>query len=279
MFHILNGGGILLLNNLLVKLHVLPSFAEITDTSVYLKTIFDILFQMKSVGMLLGGYWFLAALFFGSLIFFAVRKICSNLYIGCGILLITAILLNLFQYDIHVWNFNWIHFFAAFFIMTGHLYRQKIIDIEKNQKAMLLFLLIPLIISFFFSTRMTDCPSWGIPIYAMCAIMGTLVIFGVSHKISKHENPVTKFLIYTGGYTFNVLTWHFLSFKVVSFYLILMYNLEIDRLSDLPFIEEYAKQGYWFVYLLVGCIVPIVGTYLYHSSIDFIKRKSLIGNR
>ena len=47
--------------------------------------------------------------------------------------------------------------------------------------------------------------------------------------------------------------------------LISIYNLNIDRLGDFPVMTDYAHQGWWIIYLIVGVTLPISGTYLYHS--------------
>lgn len=69
---------------------------------------------------------------------------------------------------------------------------------------------------------------------------------------------------FTGGYTFNVLTWHFLSFKVISILLIIIYVLSIDYLECFPTITEYALDGWWLLYTVAGVGIPIVWTYYYH---------------
>lgn len=41
--------------------------------------------------------------------------------------------------------------------------------------------------------------------------------------------------------------------------------MNIDRLGDFPVMTDYAHQGWWIIYLIVGVTLPISGTYLYHS--------------
>ena len=78
------------------------------------------------------------------------------------------------------------------------------------------------------------------------------------------HSKIKQFLVYVGNYTFIVLTWHFLSMKLVSFMLIAIYGLPMKRLSEFPVIEEYARQGWWIAYLVVGVAVPVIWTYYYH---------------
>jgi hypothetical protein len=112
---------------------------------------------------------------------------------------------------------------------------------------------------------------WQVVPFALCALLGTLVIFNISYQLSQYTaNVGTKFLIYVGGYTFNVLTWHFLSMKLVSLLLIAIYGLPIKQLSEFPVIEKYAHQGWWILYLCVGVSIPVLWTYCYHRLKDTI---------
>lgn len=61
-----------------------------------------------------------------------------------------------------------------------------------------------------------------------------------------------KCIVFIGDHTMEVLTWYFLSMKLVSLMLIATYDLPIKRLSEFPVIEEYTRQGWWIAYLVVG---------------------------
>jgi hypothetical protein len=102
--------------------------------------------------------------------------------------------------------------------------------------------------------------------YIISAVVGTLVIFHLGvWLVGKKETVISRFLVFTGNHTFNVLTWHFLSLKIVSLLLILLYGLPIKQLSEFPVIESYAREGWWIAYFIVGVSVPLVGTWLYHK--------------
>ena len=59
-----------------------------------------------------------------------------------------------------------------------------------------------------------------------------------------------------------------MAFKIVSFIIIALYGLNVDRLGDFPGMSEYAHQGWWVLYLIAGVAIPISGTYIYHSLIS-----------
>lgn len=104
--------------------------------------------------------------------------------------------------------------------------------------------------------------------YYVSAILLTLTVFHLSEWIAKNKNCVISFLIFTGDHTMDILTWHLLSLKLVSLLLIALYGLPIKQLSEFPVIEEYARQGWWVLYLCIGVGIPIIGTYYYHRLKD-----------
>lgn len=229
---------------------------------------------MKGVSSLLGGYWFLNSLFWGSLLFFLTKHIKINLLLQGILLFVSAMALNFYQTEIHVWNLNWLNFYAAFFIWSGNLYKTKRWNFHKNHKFILITGICIGIINLFWHSRMTDCQSFEMPLYAICAIFGTLMIFGISYHIKDFHFKIINFLIYTGGYTFNVLTWHFLSMKLITLFIIIVYNLPFATLQDFPTIKEPSFPYLWIIYTLTGVLLPILGTYLFHNKIA-IKKKVL----
>lgn len=65
-------------------------------------------------------------------------------------------------------------------------------------------------------------------------------------------------LEFIGQNTLTILTWHFLSFKVVSLIIIKIYDLPIERLSEFPVISEYATKGWWVAYFIMAMLVSNV---------------------
>ncbi len=92
--------------------------------------------------------------------------------------------------------------------------------------------------------------------YAVSALLGTLMVFSLCKLLSKKER-VTKILTYIGDRTIDILTWHFLSFKLVSIAITLLYGLSITRLAEFPVIDEYACKGWWLLCLFIGIVIPL----------------------
>lgn len=69
------------------------------------------------------------------------------------------------------------------------------------------------------------------------------------------QGTYTNILNYIGKNTLTLLTWHFLTFKIVSLVIISIYDLPIARLAEFPVITEYSKQGWWIAYFIVAMVV------------------------
>ena len=60
-----------------------------------------------------------------------------------------------------------------------------------------------------------------------------------------------------GNNTLPVLTWHMVSFKLVSLLIICVYQIPMEHLAEFPVIEQYTKDGWFILYFLIGMGVPL----------------------
>lgn len=138
--------------------------------------------------------------------------------------------------------------------MGNHL-RNGMFTFYKTTRFIIIVLPLLFILSLFWHTAIPTITYIEITPYFIVATIGSLSIFSLSHKINDN-NLIGRFLTKIGGITFNILTWHMLSFKIVSYMLILYYGLDISRLAEFPVILEYAQKGWWVLYLIVGVFIP-----------------------
>ena len=180
------------------------------------------------------------------------------------ILLSLTLILCYLKGSIHVWNFNWLNFYAAFFIWLGNCYKESGFQIEKNKVFLAGSFCLLLLIACFYSLSMTSC-TWKLIVpYSFCAFLGTLFTLGCSSFIVSAANSgVKRILTYIGDNTLTILTWHFISFKIVSLVLVFLFSLSFSKLEDFPVIKEYSFQGWWIIYATVGVIVPLLGKQLF----------------
>lgn len=92
---------------------------------------------------------------------------------------------------------------------------------------------------------------------SFCGIYLTLWIATVVSKCPK-LNIVQRILTYLGRFSFDIMLWHFFSFKVVSLVRIYLYSLPIERLSDFPIIEGVGHYYDFIAYTIVGVSLPLL---------------------
>lgn len=263
----------LLIHNFLVSLCIYPKFQGNTlESNIYVldNYIFNawhIISRMDCHDQLLGGYWFLKTLFWGSIIFFITRKIFKNYFIiGSIVLLILAIVLSYYNWQIPFFCIQTKEFFAAFLISMGHIYRSRKWHFEQSWIYIFVSAFIVGVGSLFIKCAMTDYSWTEIMPFALFSIIGTLMIFGISAKIANTSFPIIKnHLDYIGSHTFHVLTWHFLSMKIVTLLFILIFSLPMTKLSSFPVYKQFAHQGWWIVYTIIGVEIPILWMKMYDS--------------
>lgn len=92
--------------------------------------------------------------------------------------------------------------------------------------------------------------------YTVTAVLGTWTVYSLPwHKL---HGTAARTLQFIGENTLAILTWHFLCFKLVSYFIVRLYGLPMERLAEFPVISEYVEQGWWVVYFAVAIIITCV---------------------
>lgn len=235
----------------------------------FLQHAFDIITSMNGAEQLLGGYWFLHSYFVAAIISFVViylfHKRMSSLMIGCGLLLIACVLSSKF----HIESSRYLmarELLASFFMVTGYVFKQSrwlscILDYPLV--TIPIGALIVAIGTEFWPCAMTSLIWNTIIPYAFSALAGTLMVFSLCKCICKKSlSFLSKSLTYVGDRTLEILTWHFLCFKVCSLIIIAVYALPIARLAEFPVIQEFAHQGWWLAYFIIGTSLSLAIAFL-----------------
>ena len=212
---------------------------------------------------LLGGYWFVHTLFYASLISFVVIKYTTN---RGGVMVVTAILVALiliasyFNVRVPFFDIQSRELMASVFFLTGYLFQGCGYTIKWKYLFPILISLI--VIAQFWSSSVIYFVWQDVIPYILCAIIGILAIINIARMVVKTENLLSRFLIFTGSHTFVILTWHFISFRIVSLMLIFCLGLPIEELATHPTIP---LKGMWIAYTLVGVGVPLIGVMLWNK--------------
>lgn len=263
-----------LLHNAFFKLNLISDEYGVTGTDnnhIYMtEELFHRLgevFIFLSHEDLLSGYWFLKSLFWGSMIFcfllWCFAKIVKNQHYSAltvGIILVVA---NIFLQYLHrewtVFHISPRDFHAAFFIWFGFFWHQKNIESIKDHWAIFMCL-SSLILGLLFwreSMLSMSLTKW-IP-YTISACVCTISILIIIKHIPRVLSSHIEFI---GNNTLTILTWHFLSFKVVSYALVSLYHLPAKQLAEWPIIHSFEDSFTWVLYLFSGIAIPMTLAYI-----------------
>lgn len=259
--------------------HNLLSYFNIYGTSYSLKEHLNKAFYIITLNgseQLLGGYWFLIESLFASLIAFVMlwtlyksRNLLTSIkFTNWGgwynlllisiltlMLIIGALLLGEHKLLIKIKSATLL---ATALFLIGYLIKKKDVRIP----TLLSFALLAI------TFGITLCMDRGLSIYSTgidlfiilgLSLLSILAILSISFQIS--ESKVGRFLDFLGTNTLVILTFHFLSFKLVNLFIIFRDDLPIERLADFASISTN-KPFDWVLYSIVGIGLPLAAVYL-----------------
>lgn len=230
----------------------------------------NIVLHMMGHEPLLGGYWFMRALFLGSILSFGGlwigQRYFKRLSLDVRIVSWFAIVL-LASMALSFWRPEEASFYidsqvclASVFFLIGLLFKVKNVEKFGWKKCCLAFSLI-LVGSFIWKIGMNESfysVHKTIP-YVVTGVLGAWLVYSLPWN--KLQGRIANAVQFIGNNTLTILTWHFLSFKIVSLIIISIYNLPIVRLAEFPVITDYAVQGWWLAYFLAAIVVTCAIAY------------------
>lgn len=220
-----------------------------------------IVFVMGGSEQLLGGYWFLRSLLIASIIGFITIKFIPKKAIGGGIWLTISILTKALNID----KVSFDAMATAFFVFGNVFASHTIITLRQ---AIIVFFIV-CIGAYFLPMEMIDQTVASTLPYATVATIGSLMALKVANvcDLRLKKGFFRQLLLFIGDHTLEILTWHFLCFKLVSLFIIMIEQRPIKQLAYFPVIPADADSGslyshYWLLYFLVGIGIPILFTAL-----------------
>lgn len=218
-----------------------------------------IITRMTDNEQLLGGFWFLRSLLVCSLIGFVVVKYVKSALIGGGgILFALTMVLSYTHKDLPYFHIGARETFASLFFVIGHAYKMRGYEFHNSGRCLAVALVLVTIGAHLLPTNMLTFQWWQVAPYCLVATCGTLGTFNVAKLIVGKDNYIRHLMVYIGNNTLAILTWHFLSFKLVSLVIIFIYQLDLARLAEFPVITEYSSKGWFVLYFMVGVSAPLV---------------------
>ena len=241
--------------------------SSLYTTEDILKRAATIVGSMCGADQLLGGYWFLHCYFFAAIISFVVilcfRKRLKLVFLGALVLLLLSVLLSRFGLSIPYY-IEARELLAASFMVAGFSYRRTSLNLEQRYPLIVIpaGAAVVALGAAFWPSNMLALTWTGILPYFVSAIAGIFMAFSLCKWLSRFK-LLGGSLTFTGDRTLSILTWHFLSFKIVSLVIIAIYGLSIVHLAEFPVIETYAYRGWWAAYLIVGVTIPLLLDYCF----------------
>lgn len=153
---------------------------------------------------------------------------------------------------------------GSFFFYVGYSIKnnQRMWNIASSWYFLIMTLIIvPLVAAFIPSSMVTLKFETIIP-YTISALLASVTLLTSINRLNMTLSHFHKIIIYVGRNTLSILTWHFLSFKIVSLVIVVLYGLPIAQWAYFPSIQEYSRQGWWVVYTIAGVSIPLFMSYV-----------------
>jgi len=231
----------------------------------YIKRLFYVLLTMDKHEPLLGGYWFLKVLLLSSLLanlLFYIQnhyKLSKHFSI-CFLLLVLIISMFYNSSTVILGNFSTLFLASVYFVFGYYVAKSRINDYKYSNLELIAMLALLVGATIYYHSISMFSEGHDILVYLLFSLIGILFLLGCSKKINKID--IGKiFFYYVGSNTMIILTFHFLAFKIVSFFIIWYYNLDFSRLSQFPVVTDVGSL-WWIIYTLAGVFIPLCFSYL-----------------
>lgn len=217
---------------------------------------------------MLGTFWFLKDLFVGNLIFyFAYKwinktKLNNKYHLPVIVLILVFIseLCSMFHLRVPYFGISDKSFNAAFFIAFGYLWKQK--GWKTNNWFIWGIGIVSICIklhvipeTMFQGTSYITFFGFAIP-----ALFGSMILWDICRLMYKYlPQMIITFFEKIGHKTLWIMALHFLSFKLVSYMYLLLYELPIINLVDFPVLSICIHSPImWLIYTAIGVFIPLV---------------------
>lgn len=233
------------------------------------KNLSAILFTMHGYEELLGGFWFIRALFITSLfiVFFSLllRKYLKlKKELLCMLFLVLTVLIRRFFPDPEYWRDISMGTLGAFFYMSGNLIMQYKNYWQNKLGALLCCLVLFLSYFYFKETVSMGCGYNKVFFYSVSAVAGILLILDISIVMDSFYSSIKRPLYYIGNHTLEILALHFLTFRIVSYFYIQIHDMDIVYIAEHPVLTSVYTPSYmWVLYSIIGVGIPVMFVLLY----------------
>lgn len=214
-------------------------------------------------GYLLGAYWFVRSLLWGSLLICfcsALMNKITKLEKHACILTVAAffgILGGVFSglnIRIPFWpQGGYREMMAVFFLGMGYMLRKQ--EWWRSQWFLILSIFIIPISILIEPTSMSTRPTFVMWILIpFTSLAGYALVYKLSHTIVQQQEQISFALSYIGRQTFYIMTFHFLMFKPASLLKAYICGLDLRVVGCHPVIPPDGDYWYWIIYSFTSII-------------------------
>ena len=253
----------LLLHNLFCSLNIYNALSNTYPYQInnYLIQLRKILF-MTDYELLLRPFWFIKELLLSSLCVAAIslarQKYFSKLT-NIHLLIITLLLALLFKrvHSIPLIGDVSLCLFSIAYIYSGMIFYQLKHYISSSYKIIIATFIIVLIGCQFLNDTidMRYINIYYLFPYYLLSLCGIILVYCISVRLER--TPLKISLYYIGNHTFPILALNLLALKIGNLIKILIYGMQIEKLSSYTVIHEY-NSYYWIIYSIIGTGLPLL---------------------
>ena len=238
-----------------------------------------ILLTMHDYEELLGGFWFIRALFVSSILIAVFSLLLKNQKsykheLLCGVFLLLTVLIRRFIPDPEIWRDISMGCFGAFFYMLGNISMRYVRYWQNKYGAILCCFFLLLSYYYFKSGISMGCGYNKVLPFSVSAVSGTMLILYISSVVEKKWYIIKHVFYYIGNHTLDILVLHFVSFRLVSFFIVLLYGINFSHVAEHPVIKDVSISHtyWWLLYSIVGLVLPLLISAAWKLVVNIIKR-------
>lgn len=258
----------ILLHNLFVSMHLLNDTFGYRGKVYYSYPFHEMMcrifkgFALMNSESFSGAFWFIKALFLGSILYLLVQSKMKNRWVlpfAClGIIIARLALVSV---NILPASGETLHqvLFSVFFISIGAVLKKKNLLLKKKYLALglVFFVVLSQLRSLSMGQNLLNCIF--IPV---TGILGYIILFNICKKKWSEKSSFAQLLSKFGDNSLYILIFHFLMFKPISLLKVYLFNLPLLQIGEFPVIEAY-NTFFWILYtvfsvvtaFLIGCVV------------------------
>ena len=232
-----------------------------------------------------GAFWFVTILFYSSIMFCICDFIFAR-FLGkdkiVGHVLCAYVCLLLFWNNLVVdWCYTKV--LVGYFLMSvGYVFKCIELNVRnlggmwggicshrKNFIVALIAVVILIIATKFGSIELSINQIHNPWFFVVVSIAGWFFICSIA-KLVASSIALSKVLAYIGKNTWSIMALHFLSFKLINYIYLRLYDLPFYYLASFPTIAN-KTSGWWLVYSVCGVVLPLVCNFCFKRIKDVVK--------